>query len=49
MAEVPATAGNLVHDCHYAALLREHGIKRLYTADADFKRFDFLDVVDPTT
>jgi toxin-antitoxin system PIN domain toxin len=48
MAEVPMAGGNLVHDTHYAALLREHGVRRLYTADADFQRFSFLEVVDPT-
>ncbi len=47
-AEAPGATGNLVHDCHYAALLREHGIKMLYTADMDFRRFDFLEVIDPT-
>ncbi|MBN1962792.1 MAG: PIN domain-containing protein [Deltaproteobacteria bacterium] len=41
-------SGNLVHDCHYATLLREHNIKRIYTADNDFKRFVFLEVIDPT-
>ncbi len=48
-ARLPAAAGNLVHDCHYAALLREHGIKVIYTADNDFRRFGFLEVVDPTS
>ncbi len=47
-AQVPSAVGNLVHDCHYAALLLEHGIERLYSADADFKRFDFLEAIDPT-
>lgn len=45
-AELP-TRGNLVPDAHLAALLREHGIKVLYTHDRDFLRFDFLDVRDP--
>lgn len=44
----PHVAGNLVHDCHYAALLREHGVKTLYTADTDFKKFGFLNTIDPT-
>ena len=39
--------GNLVPDAHLAALLKQHGVKRLYTADADFRRFEFLDVIDP--
>lgn len=39
--------GNLVPDAHLAALLRQHGIKTLYTADADFRKFRFLDVRNP--
>ena len=39
--------GKLVHDVHLAALLRQHGVKTLYTHDRDFRRFDFLDVRDP--
>jgi hypothetical protein len=36
-----------VHDVHLAALLRQHGVRTLYTHDRDFRRFDFLDVRDP--
>ena len=39
--------GNLVPDAHLAALLRFHGVRRLYTHDRDFRRFDFIDVRDP--
>jgi uncharacterized protein len=39
--------GNLVPDAHLAAILRQHGVARLYTIDRDFRKFDFLDVVDP--
>jgi hypothetical protein len=39
--------GNLVPDTHLAALLRQHGVATLYTRDRDFRRFDFLSVVDP--
>jgi len=42
-----AVRGNLVPDAHLAALLRQHGVTVLYTADADFRRFDFLDVRNP--
>ncbi len=45
-AEVP-TRGNLVVDAHLAALLRQHGVKTLYTHDRDFLKFSFLDVRDP--
>jgi hypothetical protein len=39
--------GNLVPDAHLAALLRQHGVRTLYTSDADFRKFRFLDVRDP--
>jgi toxin-antitoxin system PIN domain toxin len=39
--------GNAVPDAHLAALLRQHGISTLYTNDADFRRFDFLRVINP--
>jgi hypothetical protein len=45
--EVPAISGNLVFDAHTAILMRENGIKTIYTHDADFNRFPFLDTVDP--
>lgn len=48
-AELPQLAGNLVHDAHTAVLMREHGIRRIYTRDTDFHRFPFLEPIDPTT
>ena len=39
--------GNLVPDAHLAALLLQHGVRRLYTEDRDFRKFDFLEVADP--
>ncbi|MBI4513045.1 MAG: PIN domain-containing protein [Gemmatimonadetes bacterium] len=45
--EVPGIRGNLLHDAGTAILMREHGIRRIYTRDADFHRFPFLEVVDP--
>lgn len=39
--------GNLVPDAHLASLLRQHGVRTLYTADVDFRKFPFLDVRDP--
>jgi toxin-antitoxin system PIN domain toxin len=41
------TRGNLVPDAHLAAILRQHGVKTLYTHDRDFLKFPFLDVRDP--
>jgi uncharacterized protein len=45
--DVPAIAGNLVFDAHAAILMKEHGVKTIYTRDSDFYRFPFLKVVDP--
>jgi toxin-antitoxin system PIN domain toxin len=40
-------AGNIVHDLHTAALMREHGVAEIRTADTDFHQFPFLRVVNP--
>jgi toxin-antitoxin system PIN domain toxin len=47
ISEMPHLAGNLLHDAHTAILMREHGIARICTRDADFNRFRFLEVIDP--
>lgn len=47
VAEQPQLAGNIIHDAHTAILMREHGISKIVTRDADFHRFMFLEVVDP--
>ncbi len=39
--------GNAVPDTHLATLMRENGVRILYTRDRGFRRFDFLDVRDP--
>lgn len=39
--------GNFVADAHLAALLKQNGVVRLYTTDKDFRKFDFLKVLDP--
>jgi toxin-antitoxin system PIN domain toxin len=39
--------GNLVPDAHLAALLKQHGVRTLFTRDADFRKFGFLDLRDP--
>ena len=44
---LPFLSGNLLHDVRTAVLMREHGIKTIYTRDADFHRFPFLKPVDP--
>lgn len=47
LSEFPALSGNVLHDTHTAILMREHGISRICTCDADFHRFPFLQVIDP--
>ena len=44
---VPNPHGNLFHDCHIAALLKENGVSLIYTRDRDFRNFPFLDIKDP--
>jgi hypothetical protein len=39
--------GNLVPDAHLASLLKQHGVRTLYTRDGDFRKFAFLEVRDP--
>lgn len=46
--EAPQLTGNLLHDAHTAILMREHGVRTIYTRDHDFRRFPFLEVIDPT-
>lgn len=43
----PSVRGNHVHDFHIAALMLEHGVREIRTADADFHRFRFLQVSNP--
>jgi hypothetical protein len=40
-------AGNLAHDAHIAALIVEHGVGELWTADRDFARFPGIRVRNP--
>ena len=47
VGETPVVWGNLFHDLHTAVLMREHGIRRVYTRDTDFHRFPWVEVVDP--
>ena len=39
--------GNLVSDAHLASILRQHGVKTIYSADSDFRKFSFLKVINP--
>ena len=47
LGEIPHLSGNLIHDAHTAVLMREHGIRRIFTRDTDFHRFAFLEPMDP--
>ena len=46
---IPSSRGNLLFDLHTAVLMREHGIRRIYTNDMDFHRFPWVEVVNPLT
>jgi toxin-antitoxin system PIN domain toxin len=41
------TRGNHVPDAHLAALMRQHGVKVIYTRDRDFRRYDGIEPRDP--
>lgn len=41
--------GNLVTDSHIAALMRQHGVDTIWTADRDFRRFADVTPRDPFT
>lgn len=38
-----------VFDAHTAILMRENGVRAIYTHDGDFNRFAFVDVLNPAT
>jgi predicted nucleic acid-binding protein len=39
--------GNLFFDLRTAALMREHGIRDIYTTDTDFLQFAGIRVINP--
>lgn len=45
--QFPRLRGNVIHDLHTVALMREHGVTEVRTADTDFHQFGFLTVVKP--
>ncbi|GMU54084.1 MAG: ribonuclease VapC48 [Candidatus Xenobia bacterium] len=47
VTESLSVRGNAVHDAHLASILRQHGVRVLYTNDRDFRRFEFLTVRNP--
>lgn len=46
LAAGPHARGNQVPDVHLASLMRQHGVRAIYTRDRGFRRFDGMDVVD---
>lgn len=47
VAEIQGLRGNLLHDAQTAILMREHGVRQIYTRDTDFHRFPFITPLDP--
>lgn len=47
MVQAGRASGNLAHDAHIAALVLEHGVRELWTADRDFTRFPGLRIHNP--
>lgn len=43
--QIPGLKGNEVFDARIALCLKQHKIKRLWTRDADFKKYSFLQVI----
>jgi uncharacterized protein len=39
--------GNTVPDAHVATLMRQHGVRTIYTRDRDYRRFDGIQAIDP--
>jgi toxin-antitoxin system PIN domain toxin len=47
LKEITYPSGNLFFDIRTAVLMREHGIKYIYTTDTDFLQFTWIEVVNP--
>ena len=45
---IPNPRGIFFHDVHLAALCLEHGIRKIATTDIEFRKFPFLEIIDPT-
>jgi predicted nucleic acid-binding protein len=44
--EIPGLRGNEVFDARIALCFRSNGVKRIYTRDADFKKYSFLKTIN---
>ena len=47
VAKLHHPAGNLFFDIRTAALMREHGVRKIYTSDRDFLQFSGVEAIDP--
>ena len=47
LARMPPPSGNLFFDLRTVALMHEHAVRRIYTADTDFLQFEGIEVVNP--
>ena len=47
LSELSDLRVNVMHDLHTSVLMREQGVSRTCTLDADFRRFRFLMIVHP--
>lgn len=45
--ELTHPSGNLFFDIRTVVLMREHGVRRIYTTDTDFLQFVNVDVLNP--
>ena len=45
----PHLRANLLHDFHTAVLMKEHGIRWIYTRVIAFRRFSSIEPIDPIT
>jgi toxin-antitoxin system PIN domain toxin len=47
LEELTHPAGNLFFDVRTVVLMKEHGIRKIYTTDTDFLQFSGIDVINP--
>jgi uncharacterized protein len=47
LARAPQPSGNIFFDLRTVALMQEHAVRRIYTADTDFLQFKQIEVVNP--
>jgi len=45
--EAGVIKGNLIHDTHIAALMKQEGVRRIYTLDTHFRLFPFIKAINP--